>query len=416
MFRKFWLDVILATIFIFGLMGLFNSVTAFKIFDVFDPIGTAFGDMEFTDIVFSQLRDDPVADDRVVLVNLSTLSRGEIGMMLQIISQYNPACIGIDSFFYDPHEDDPEGDMMLMEGLGSVKNLILAEKLLPDPNDPTRDTIVYSWEVFNSFAASNAFVNLITDAEEQADLKMCREFYPKFAVNGNERVAFGVALAAQYDSIAAAEFLARNNEVEVINYRGNVLDYGATKFGNKYYALDVQDVFQENFTPDIIEGKIVMFCYLGRHLGDRESLEDKFYTPLNEKYIGRAFPDMYGGVVHANIISMVLNRDYINNMSDYSGYVFAIILCFMNVALFSLVYKIIPKWYDGITKLFQLVELGVLVYGVIYILELYSFKAEIGVAMAAVALAGDSLEVYYGVVKNSFTKEGRKSLFKVDKL
>ena len=80
MFKKFWLDVILGTVFIFGLMGLFNSVTAFKIFDVFDPIGNAFGDMELTDIVFSQLRDDPVADDRVVLVNLSNLSRGEIGM------------------------------------------------------------------------------------------------------------------------------------------------------------------------------------------------------------------------------------------------------------------------------------------------------------------------------------------------
>ena len=416
MVKKFWLDVILGTVFIFGLMGLFNSVTAFKIFDIFDPIGTAFGDMELTDIVFSQLRDDPVADDRVVLVNLSNLSRGEIGMMLQIIAKYNPACIGIDSFFYSPHEDDPEGDMMLMAGLESVDNLILAEKLLPDPEDPSNDTIAFSWEVFNSFASENAFVNLITDAEVQEDLKMCREFSPKYDLKGDQRVAFAVAMAAQYDSAAAAEFLARDNEVEIINYRGNVLDYGATKFGNKYYALDVPDVFDENFTPDIIEGKVVMFCYLGRWLGDRESFEDKFYTPLNETYIGRAFPDMYGGVVHANIISMILNRDYIDDMSDNAGYVFAIILCFLNVALFSLIYKKIPKWYDGITKLFQLLEIGVLSYGVIYILELYSFKAEIGVAMAAVALAGDSLEVYYGVVKNSFTKEGRKSLFKVDKL
>ncbi len=416
MFKKFWLDVIFATIFIFGLMGLFQSVTAFKIFDVFDPIGAAFDDMEFTDIVFSQLRDDPVADDRVVLVNLSNLSRGEIGMMLQIISQYNPICIGIDSFFYDPHEDDPEGDMMLMQGLESVNNLILAEKLLLDPDKELNDTIVYSWEVFNSFADHTAFVNLITDAEEQEDLKMCREFYPQFNIQGSQRLAFAVSMAAQYDSVAAAEFLARANEVEIINYRGNVLDYGATKFGNKYYALDVQDVFEENFTPDIIEGKIIMFCYLGRYLGDRESFEDKFYTPLNEKYIGRAFPDMYGGVVHANIISMILNRDTIDTMSDNAGYLFAIVLCFLNVALFSLIYRRIPQWYDGITKLFQLMELGVLVYGVIYILELNSFKAEISIAMAAVALAGDSLEVYYGVVKNSFTKEGRKSLFKIDKL
>jgi len=415
MFRKFWLDVILGTAFIFGMMGVFQSFTAFKVFDVFDPIGQAFGDMEFTDIVFSQLRDDPVGDDRVVLVNLSNLQRGEIGMMLQIISQHNPAVIGIDSFFYTPKEDTL-GDMMLMEGMASVEHLVLASKLLPDPTDPTKDTIEYSWELFNSFAERTAFVNLVTDAEVQEDLKMCREFYPKFDIGGEQQIAFAVQLASYLDSAAAADFLARNNETEVINYRGNVLDYGATKFGNKYFALDVPDVFGENFVPDMIEGKIVMFCYLGKHLGDRESFEDKFYTPLNQKYIGRAFPDMYGGVVHANIISMILNRDYINSMSENMGYVFAILICFLNVALFSLVYKKIPKWYDGITKLFQLLEIGVLVFGVIYILELYSFKADIAVGMVAVALAGDALEVYYGVVKNSFTKEGRKSLFKVDKL
>ncbi|MEQ8583600.1 MAG: CHASE2 domain-containing protein [Marinoscillum sp.] len=415
MFRKFWLDVIFGTAFIFGMMGVFQSFTAFKVFDVFDPIGQAFGDMEFTDIVFSQLRDDPVGDDRIVLVNLSNLQRGEIGMMLQIISQYNPAVIGIDSFFYTPKEDTL-GDMMLMEGMASVEHLVLASKLLPDPVDPAKDTIEYSWELFNSFAERTAFVNLVTDAEVQEDLKMCREFYPKFDIGGEQQIAFAVQLASYLDSAAAAEFLTRNNETEVINYRGNVLDYGATKFGNKYFALDVPDVFGENFVPDMIEGKIVMFCFLGKHLGDRESFEDKFYTPLNQKYIGRAFPDMYGGVVHANIISMILNRDYINSMSENMGYVFAILICFLNVALFSLVYKKIPKWYDGITKLFQLLEIGVLVFGVIYILELYSFKADIAVGMVAVALAGDALEVYYGVVKNSFTKEGRKSLFKVDKL
>ncbi len=415
MFKKFWLDVILGTLFIFGLMGLFSSATAFKIFDVFDPIGEAFGDMEVTDVVFSQLRNDPVADERVVLVNIGTLSRGEIGMMLQIISQYNPAVIGIDSFFYNPKEDTL-GDQMLMEGMASVENLVLASKLILHPTDPEQDSMAYSWEGFNQFATSNAFVNLDTDAEVQEDLKMCRQFVPKQTVAGIERHAFSVKLASYLDSAKASQFLERDNLYEVINYRGNVLDYGATKFGIKYYALDVPDVFGENFVPEMIEGKIVMFCYLGKYLGDRESFEDKFYTPLNQKYIGRAFPDMYGGVVHANAISMILNQDYIDAMTQEQGLLLAIILCFLNVALFSLIYKKLPKWYDGLTKLFQLIEIAVLVYMMIYILDVALYKVELGVATFAVALAGDALEVYYGVVKNSFTKEGRRSLFKLDKL
>ena len=414
MFRKFWLDVILATIFIFGLMGLFSSVTAFKIFDVFDPIGEAFSDMEVTDIVFSQLRDEPVADDRIILVNIGTLTRPDIGIMLQIISQYNPKVIGMDSFFYFPKEDTL-GDAILEEGFASVDNLVMASKILFNPGTEEFDSIAHSWPRFAQYGTSG-FANLITDAEVQEDLKMCREFLPQQLVNSENQLAFAVQLAKIYDPEATQRFLERGNETETINYRGNVLDYGATKFGTKFFALDVPDVFEENFTRDLIEGKIVIFCFLGEYLGDREAIEDKYFTPLNEKYIGRAFPDMFGGVIHANITSMILNEDFINAMDDNLEIILAIILCFLNVALFSLIYRRISRWYDGITKLFQLLEIGFLTYIMIVVLDQYSFKIELGLALFAVGLSGDALEVYYGVVKNAFTKEGRRSLFKVEKI
>ena len=414
MFKKFWLDVILGTVFIFGLMGLFGSVTAFKIFDVFDPIGEAFSDMEVTDVVFSQLRDDPVAEDRVLLVNMGTVPRPDIGIMLQIISQYNPKVIGVDSFFYFPKEDSL-GDAILEEGLASVENLVMASKLIYDPETDAFDSLALSWPRFSQYGET-AFVNLITDAKEQEDLKMCREFFPKQKVGEHQEIAFAAKLASYLDPEAAERFLERGNDVETVNYRGNVLDYGATKFGTKFFALDVQDVFEENFTPDLVEGKIVIFCFLGKYLGDRESFEDKFYTPLNEKYIGRAFPDMYGGVIHANIVSMILNEDYINAMEDNIEIILAIILCFLNVALFSLIYRKLPRWYDGLTKLFQLLEIGFLIGLMLYLLDIYSYKIELGLALFAVALCGDGLEVYYGVVKNIFTREGRRALFKMDKL
>ncbi len=166
----------------------------------------------------------------------------------------------------------------------------------------------------------------------------------------------------------------------------------------------------------MITGNVVMFCFLGKYLGDRESLEDKFYTPLNEKYIGRAFPDMFGGVVHANIITMILNEDYIDTISSNQSTALGIFLALLNVALFSMIYKKIPKWYDGITKLFQLAEIAAFTFLILYLLDVYSFKLEMGLALVAIAISGDALEVYYGVVKNSFTREGRRSLFKVDKL
>lgn len=420
MFRKFWLDVILATVFIFGLMFLFAKVTAFKVFDMFDPVGEALGEMQMTDVVFSQLRNDPVADERIVLVNIGNELRPAIAMMLDSISQHNPAVIGIDSFFNYPKEDSL-GDIMLADAMSRVENLVLVSKLIAsqDPEDidlNVVDSVAYSWEFFNQHADANAFATLDTEAKEQGDLKFCRQFWPQMDVNGEQHVAFGVKLAEYLEPEKAKKFLDRGYESELINFKGNVLDYGATKFGTKYFALDVQDVFLGNYVPEMIEGKIVIFCYLGEFLGDRRTFEDKFITPLNANYVGRTLPDMFGGVIHANIISMILSEDYIYYLDDTIENIIGIILAFLNVAFFSVIYKRIPKWYDGATKLFQLFELAGLLFLTVYVFDSYNFVMELGLAFFAIALSGDALEVYYGVVKNSFTKEGRRALFKADRI
>ncbi|MEP5106454.1 MAG: CHASE2 domain-containing protein [Ekhidna sp.] len=396
-------------------MVFIGSVSAFKVFDMFDPIGDAFADMEFTDIYFSQLLDDPIADENVILINMGLESRAGIAMMIDSISQHNPAVIGVDSFFDFPKEDTL-GDMMLMDALSRVENLVMVTKVLYNPDTEELDSVHMSWPWF-TFNSEPAFANLLTDAGEQADLKMCREFNPTLTTSDSvTHQAFAVKLSSYVVPEKTQQFVDRGNEVEVINYRGNVLDYGATKFGNKYYALDVGDVFGSNYTPDIIEGKVVIFCFLGEYLGDRENFEDKFFTPLNETYIGRAFPDMYGGVIHANIVSMIMNENYIFYLKDWQKILVGFIGLFLNIMVFSWIYKKLPKWYDGITKVIQVIEFVGLIYLMVYFMDIFSMKLDLTYLLFAVALSGDGLEVFYGVVKNSLSKEGRKELFKVSRL
>jgi CHASE2 domain-containing sensor protein len=416
--REFWLDVVFGTLFIFGLMLVFTKVTTFRVFDIFDPVGEALGEMQLTDVVFSQLREDPIADERIVMVNIANESRASIAMMIDSISQHNPAVIGFDSFFYVPKEDTL-GDIMLSEAFSRVENLVLVSKLIAAPDytpgsEFKVDSVRYSWEFFNQYADANAFATLDTRAKDQGDLKFCRQFWPKMEVDGEEHMAFAVKLAQYLDSAAVEEFLSRNHETELINFKGNVLDYGATKFGTKYFALDVADVYLGNYIPEMIEGKIVIFAFLGNRLGDRNNLEDKFITPLNASYAGRTLPDMYGGVIHANIVSMILSRDWIYYLDDNIENVIGIILALLNVALFSLIYMRIPKWYDGVTKLFQLVELAGLLFLIVYVFDRYNFVLELGLAFFAIALSGDALEVFYGVIKNIFSKEGRRELFRTE--
>jgi len=417
MFRKFWLDVILGTLFVFGFMFGVGQFTGAKIFDVFDPIGQAFGDMEMTDVAFSHLQERPVVDTNFVMVNIANRSRFEIGMMLDSISQHDPAVIGMDTFFYFPHEDDSLGDQVLAGALSRVDNLVMASKWITDDNPDTADSLLYSWPTFMPEGTETAIVNLETGAAVQEDLKMCRNFPTKALIDGETADwAFGVKLASYLAPEKAKNFIARGNDLEVVNYRGNIMDFGATKFGNMFYALDDIDVMNGNYIPDLIKGKIVIFCFMGKHLADREALEDKFFTPLNKKYTGRAFPDMYGGVIHANIASMILNEDYINTLTDTQTYLVTLFIALLNIIAFSWIYKKIPRWYDGTTKLIQAIEFLALVFAMIWTLEIFSLKLDLTILLIFVALAGDLLEVYYGVVKNIFTRQGRKELFRVSKI
>jgi CHASE2 domain-containing sensor protein len=207
-------------------------------------------------------------------------------------------------------------------------------------------------------------------------------------------------MAMFYDSAKTEEFLTRDNFSEIINFRGNMADfYNQSNYKLAFYAIDVNQIFEGSFLPGMIKDKVVILGFLGNEFGD-PSWEDKFYTPLNLKMAGKANPDMFGPVIHANIVSMILRKDYINRMAPWQEVSMAILLCLLNVALFSLIHIKLPDWYDGITKLIQIVELLLLVALMVIIFSAYSYKLEITIALIAIALVGDAYEIYIGVVKN----------------
>jgi len=258
--RQFWYDTVFGTLFIFFLIFLFANITFFKVFDVFDPIGEALNDLELTDYAFSNIREDPVADTNIVVVNLP-FSRRDIAVVLSIINQYEPAVVAIDAFFPEPKEEDPIGDVMLANALKEVKNLVMVSRL-EDFNEDTGeyDTVFNSHPIFSE-NVHTGFANLATDAEFQDDLKAVREFPTHRNVHGMEHIAFGIKIAELFNPEASKRYLERDNDYEKINFRGNVLDpFNKSEFKNQFFALDVEDVLNENFTPDIIKDKIVILA------------------------------------------------------------------------------------------------------------------------------------------------------------
>lgn len=428
--KSFWLDAVIATSFTFILMWGLVKITQLRLFDAFDSIGQALGDVELTDYVFQNLRDDPLPDTSIVVVNIGYLTRRELAQQIAIISQFEPKVIGIDAFFHCgtrprdtlncPALKDTLGNAFLGKVIKDAGNVVLVTKLMQSKQlqstdlEDVYDSLVLSDPIYRDSAAARGFASLETGAAFQDDVKTCRSFNPSMMVNGNRELAFSVQMAMMYDSNKTKEFLRRGNFSEVINYRGNIVDvFGQTNYPQMYYTLDVSDVFQGNFLPGMIKDKIVIFGFLGSKLGD-PTWSDKFYTPLNKKMAGKANPDMFGVVVHANIVSMIMNRDYVNKMDKWQEISMAIIICLLNVALFSLIHVRLPDWYDGITKLLQILELLLFTVLMVMIFSWYNFKFEITLTLAAIALVGDAYEIYIGVVKNlvnRLRRLGFKGLF-----
>ncbi len=419
--RKFWLDSILGTGFIFGFMWFASEFLG--IFAFLDPVGDALEDMKMSDMVFSdpRFRSDPEFEERLVLVNFGRLDRRGIAHQINLINKHNPKVIGLDTFF-GSLKADSIGDLMLEDALANVDNLVLGTQfVLPgDIDDPYFYGIDRSHPKFAQHAVEAHVVLSAENAEtQQNQLKIVRQFYKEMSHKdtiSNEittHVAFGIKLAEYLNPEAAKEFLARDVEEELINYRGNVLTMQTLEDRPKFMALDVADVFNENFSPDMIEGKIVIFGHIGENFNEKYWMEDKFFTPMNKKWAGRADLDMFGVVIHANIVSMVLNRDYLDRTSKTQNIVFAIIFCFFNVALFTIVYRKLPLWYDGLTKIIQLIEVVLLMALIIWVFDVYFLQMELTLAIIAVLLAGDALEVLYGVGYNIFSRKKRKELFTI---
>jgi len=423
--KKFWFQCLNITVFVFIMMWGVDKITDFKLFNAFDPISQALTDFEMTDYAFSNLRPDPLVEERIVMVNFGNLTRGEVAQQLHIISKFKPRVIGIDGFYNCegrlrdsincPQLLDTLGNLMLEDAIKNAGNVVLVSKLLqktktsinPDAID-VYDSMEYS-DIAFSLYAKHGFASLVTDppAVYQEDVKQCRSFVPKYTMYGDDHYSFAVQMCMQYDSAKTKRFLARNIEEEIINYRGNVefqdirlkslldKETSATRYPVMFSALDVDQLFNLDFDSSLFKDKIVIIGYMGNYFGD-PSWNDKYFTPLNKKVAGRANPDMFGVVIHANIVAMILNEDYVESLDDWQQYLIAIVICFFTVALFIIIDKHLPSWFDTLSVTIQVIQILAISGLIVYFFAFFTFKLDLALTLGASALVGPCYDIYKG--------------------
>ncbi len=168
----------------------------------------------------------------------------------------------------------------------------------------------------------------------------------------------------------------------------------------------------ENFDPSLFKDKIVIMGFLGKRFGD-PAWEDKFFTPLNKSVAGRANPDMFGPVIHANSVIMILNEDYINQLEEWQKYAIASILCILTVALFKVIDDRLPIWYDALSVIVQIVEILIISGVVVWMFRTSNVKLDLTLAMAVIALVGpcyDLLKPLQTITENWLTRRRERVL------
>ncbi len=366
LFRR---DTFFATFAVFISMGMLALLPLNL--SVLNPFRVALEDFDFNDMAYSELKknqETPV-DDRIAIVNIGYSDRLTLSRILEVVSADSPKVIGLDVMF--DNDKDSLSDAFLFEQLKATPNLVLASKI-----DWSNDQILKE-SVFKDTSIKLGFVNFVGTQKGTI-----RYFSPIEKENNHVHLSFASAITQKADPHAYQKLLDRKKTIETINY---------TRHQHKYALIDGAQLLEGLVVDNIFKNKIVLLGYVSTSPFD---IEDKYLTPMNEKFAGKTFPDMNGVMIHANIISMILDGSYIKKIPSWITWSLAIILTWLHISLFIRYYIDEHIWFHLVAKIAQLISAIFFVYLGLFLFNRFNVKLDMSITVVAIILAIDVLYFY----------------------
>ncbi len=378
------LEVFLATAILYLFFWLV-SLLPIKEFGWMVPMSEALKDFSMNDLVYSQFHPEMPPDTNIVIVNIGRIPRNEVAAVLRRVNAANPKVIGIDAFFRS--EKDPALDTPLVNALKEAGRRVVLVDELWDAQEKGGKLVFGSMRTshpkFNQWV-QNGYANIGNDDNSP---KTIRFISPWQKVGNDSIFSFSIQLLRNYRPDAARACLARGNSNEIINWRGN--------FGS-FFFFDYNSLLDPQTDLSPLRGKIVLMALMEANVNNR-TFEDMYFTPMNEQYAGKSFPDMYGIVIHANMISMVLSGDYIETLPAWVSTLFAVFLCYLNMVFFTYIHYRHGGWFDLLVFVSQTVVNLFFLYIAIMIFSSYRTQVDIGALLASFLLGPTVLEIFLPV-------------------
>lgn len=383
-------DTIFATLWVFiFIVGL--GLIPLNLY-VLNPLKQSLKDFDFTDMVYSKLGANALVpiDNRVVIVNIGNADRAGIAGLIEKTASYNPKIIGLDVTFDGPR--DPAADSLLSAVVKNTPNLVMANQIFY----PDKHAKVVENGFFGSVSHKQGFVNMVT--KDQQSIRM---FLPYETVGGKKYKSFAVSLTEVYDSLAVQHLEKRHKEFEAINYTRRLSRQGddavdadskvKVKDHDQYQTVEPDVLMADGVDSNLLKGKIVLLGYVNRSPDD---ILDKKFTPMNKRYAGKSVPDMNGIVVHANIISMILDKDYVKKVPSWVNLLIAVVVCWLFMSFFIRYYLENHIWFHLVAKIIQVASAVLFAYLGIYLYDTYRLKVDLKMSLLVIIMAVDVIYFY----------------------
>jgi len=249
---------------------------------------------------------------------------------------------------------------------------------------------------FINTASKYAYVNFFQDP-----VSSIRSFEPFVEDYAKKRYqSFSAAIVEAYDPAAYEKFEKKGKKKIIINYARSV---------NQYMVLNFEDIIAGNVEDSLLTGKIVLFGYINN---DPNDILDKKFTPMNERYYGKSVPDMNGIIVHANIISMALDKDYIKKLPSWANWLIAIFVCWLHMSFFIRYYLESHIWFHLVAKIAQVASIILFTYLGIYLFDKYRLKVDLKMSLIVIVMAVDVIYFYEAWAVWMHKKFNYKTVFK----
>lgn len=372
-------DTIFATLWVFVFIVILGLIPLNL--GILNPIKLGLKDFDFNDMYYSKVgnKQEAPIDNNIIVVNIGQSDREGIAQLIDKVASYKPKVIGLDVLFDGPR--DPAKDSILRETVRRNKNLVLAGKYQEDAHHK----LVFARNYFQSDSTLIGYANF----PYNTDRETIRYYFPfKSDEKDHNRVlpSFTSTLIKQFDSAAYLEIEHKVDKKMIINYTRTLTD--TTK---QYWVIEPETLMADEIDSSRLKGKIALLSYVNIDVND---IEDKKFTPMNEKYAGKTVPDMNGILVHANILSMVMEKNYIKKVPLWMSLLIAVVVCWLHMSFFIRYYLESHIWFHLIAKLAQVASAIFFVWLGIYLFDRYHLKVDLKMSLIVIVMAVDVIYFY----------------------